>query len=172
MGRNIPEYSKLKYSGKTISVKIGKYLLHGLIIFLGFYQIEAYVQIMFVNAAFGSYIPFMNHILMICIFLVFLLFGALNRIVTVKLWNLDTSSNWLFLILQGIVLFVLTVITVIAFSYFSIYGLSYLIYGSPYYYVPIQYYGLTIPLIGFLSKVLISIGSGIKDNQSKSELEQ
>jgi len=159
-----PDYSKSWYKGKDLLVKIAKYLLQGLIMFVALLGFEQYIYIVIMNVAFSNYIPFMSYILLTCLFLVFILVGALNRLVTMKLWNINVSSNWVFLMGQGIVLVVLMVLTIFTFANFYVNGLS-PIYGFTLVYVPLYVpfpnLGLTIPVIGFLSKILMTVGAQI-----------
>ncbi|TFH10433.1 MAG: hypothetical protein E4H14_02560 [Candidatus Thorarchaeota archaeon] len=145
------------HKGRNTLIAIAKYSLQGLIMFVALLGFELYMLIIFTNMWLGNYIPFMVHMLLFCLLLVLILIGALNRVITMKLWDYTPSSNWIFLMGQGLFFMILTFLTFVSFILFFNFLFSTIFHGYVLSGVLFLSGGTIIPIIGFYSKILMTI---------------
>ncbi|MFX1483564.1 MAG: hypothetical protein ACFFCP_10275 [Promethearchaeota archaeon] len=118
---NTPVHSEPLRTPKSIATDTVKYTVHGFVMTLALAGFEYYTVIVSTNMLFGNRIPYLPLLLLVCLPLVLILLGGLNRAATERLWNYKSSNSWLILLIQGVVLpFVMMFISILIMMIFHV----------------------------------------------------
>ncbi|MFW9870991.1 MAG: hypothetical protein ACFFEL_15280 [Candidatus Thorarchaeota archaeon] len=145
-----------RLTARVVVIDIVKYTVHGFLMTAAFVGLDYYMEVLLVNSFFGNRIFFLPLLLMLCVPLVFILLGALNRALTEQLWNYKASNNWASLLVQGVIISFITMYAMGIFENLLMAFFHVFPYGFIGVFFLLPYTLIIIPFFGLICKVVLA----------------
>ena len=159
-------------------VKIGlQHISHGFVAFIGYTILYYYIEILFMNLAYGNRIAFIPFLLPLLTPLLLIILGAMNSYALKLIYHQRTSQHWSSLISQGFFIGLTGFLLSFFWTYLFFVVILQLLrlpgmYASGPFMVVIFFYIpfiLFVPTLGYAVKALSSYFTGIKSEEFQKD---